>query len=105
MPSRRPPRQRLTSSATDTTSTLDFRAEQRFGLAAGELGLILEVFNLFDNDKLVTWDTEISGNTGGPVDSFGLPTTFTEGPNFGNATDDADYSIPREIRVSLGLRF
>ena len=70
-----------------------------------QLEIFGEVFNLFDNDKLVTWDTEISGNTDGPVDSFGLPTTFSEGPNFGTATDDANYSIPREIRVSLGLRF
>lgn len=93
------------SQLFDDVATVDLAL--RYGIDFGRFQpwLKVEIFNLFDNDKLVTWDNEISGNTGGPVDSLGLPTTFTEGPNFGQATDDADYAVPRELRLSVGLRF
>ena len=67
--------------------------------------LKVEIFNLLNEDKLVTFDTSISPNGAGPVDANGLPTTFTRGPNFGQATDANDYADGREFRLSLGVRF
>ena len=31
--------------------------------------------------------------------------TFTEGPSFGDARTSADYVVPREYRLYLGVRF
>ena len=47
----------------------------------------------------------VSRAAGGPVDSNGIPTTFTPGSNFGRPTGNANYVIPREYFIAAGIRF
>jgi hypothetical protein len=70
------------------------------------------VLNLFNNQKLISWDTTLDPNWNGPVDSLGIPTTFTNGPNYGKATAETDYPSwrsgltgGRTFLVQTGLRF
>jgi hypothetical protein len=63
--------------------------------------------NVTNEQGLNTFNTSITPVTaaGAPRDQYGLPTTFTKGVNFGKATRSADYQLPREYFVSLGIRF
>ena len=81
-----------------------------------------DVYNVFNNQKLIAWNTPVTGNTAGPVDALGIPTTFTHGASFGTATGNTVANsnitgIPaypqwvgasnggRTFRVAIGLRF
>jgi hypothetical protein len=64
-----------------------------------------EVYNLLNNDKLVTWNTAISRNTTGPVDANGLATEYVKGANFGKGTGNGNYAVPRTIQFAVGFRF
>lgn len=55
----------------------------------------LEVLNLFNNQKLVSWDTTITADTAGPKDENGLPLNYVKGANFGKATSNGNYARPR----------
>ncbi len=63
------------------------------------------VTNVSNETALNTYNTSITPVGSGPVDQFGLPTTFTKGVNFGKATRAADYQTPREYFISAGIRF
>jgi hypothetical protein len=83
----------------------------------------LDIYNLFDNLKLIAWNTTVSQNAATPVDNLGLRTGYTPGATFGTATGNtltnlyntAINAYPlaftgatqggRTIRVSVGLRF
>jgi outer membrane receptor protein involved in Fe transport len=65
----------------------------------------LDMRNVFNTKTLLSYDTTIEPDVEGPVDALGLPTTFTRGPRFGQATDNDDYPFPREFRISFGFRF
>ena len=74
--------------------------------------LKFELYNAFDNDKLVFWDTTVDPVFDGPVDALGLPTTYEEGPRFGEGTSVGDYPpyLPgfdggRTFRMALGFRW
>jgi len=75
-----------------------------------------ELYNLFNNQNLVTFNTAVTPNNAGARDADGLPTEFVRGANFGNAT--AVTHFPRTTNtpggtavyartwlVSFGLRF
>jgi hypothetical protein len=64
-----------------------------------------EVYNVFNNDKLIGWNTTISQDPASPVDQFGLRTGYVEGPNFGRATQLTHHPDAREWRVAFGIRF
>lgn len=65
----------------------------------------VEVFNLFNNDALITHDTTVTPDFDGPVDSLGLPLNFIRGPRFGTATSETDFPRARTFQFSLGFRF
>jgi hypothetical protein len=74
--------------------------------------LKIEIYNLFENQKLIAWDTTVSANAAGPLDANGLPTEYMEGPRFGQGTSGAHYPQPylgqtggRAFRMAFGLRF
>ena len=74
--------------------------------------LKLEVLNAFNNQKLIGFDTTVSANWSGAVDSLGIPTTFTQGPRFGQANSNASYpswrsgnSGSRAFLLAAGVRF
>ncbi len=67
--------------------------------------LKFEMYNVLSNDTLLTWNSTVDPNYDGPLDELGLPTTYTEGPRFGEATGSGDYPNGRTYRVALGFRF
>jgi len=46
----------------------------------------IDIYNLFNNEKLIAWSTTVTPNRSGPVDSLGLPTTYTQSSTYGTAT-------------------
>jgi len=84
--------------------------------------LKFDTYNLFNNQKLIAWNTTVSRNTTGAVDALGIPTTFNKGASFGTATGDTASNsnisgIPvypqwvggsnggRTFRFAFGIRF
>ena len=83
----------------------------------------LDLFNLFDNRKLIAWNTSVSQNLAAGVDNLGLATSFTPGANFGKGTGNtqsnaflsniATYPVAfadaspggRTFRMAVGFRF
>ena len=83
----------------------------------------LDLFNIFDNRKLIAWNTTVSQNRAAGVDSLGLATNFTQGANFGKGTGNTQANaflsnIPtyplafsgadpggRTMRLAVGFRF
>ncbi len=71
-----------------------------------------ELYNVFNNDTLIGWDTTVNPVYDGPVDDLGLPLTYEEGPRFGEGTSVAHYPPwlagldgGRTFLMSLGFRF
>ena len=71
-----------------------------------------EVYNVLNNDTAISWNTTVRPDVSGPVDELGLPTTYVEGPQFGEPTSADDYPqyLPgldglRTFRFALGFRF
>jgi hypothetical protein len=72
----------------------------------------VEVLNMLNNQKLISWDTTVTADSKSALDAFGLPVGYVKGPNFGNATSTANYPRPRQgmdggrtFLMSFGLRF
>ena len=64
-----------------------------------------DVFNIFNEDKAITYNTDVNAVLDGPVDEFGLPTEFTRGDAFGEPQDNDNFVDPREYRLGIGFRF
>jgi outer membrane receptor protein involved in Fe transport len=64
-----------------------------------------EVRNALNDQALIAHNIGITANTTGPLDSDGLPSTFTNGAAFGRPTGATSYVVPREYLVSAGIRF
>lgn len=74
--------------------------------------LKFDVYNLFNNQKLIAPNTTVRVDPSSPKDAMGLPTGYLKGANFGVATSTAAYPLPfqgqrggRTYRVAFGLRF
>lgn len=72
----------------------------------------VDIFNVLNNQKLITFDTTISADWDGPVDALGLPLNYIKSPTFGTATSAADFPQPfqgqtggRTFVFALGIRF
>ena len=72
----------------------------------------VEVYNLFQNQKLIAWDRTVAMNAAGPLDANGIPTEYTKGPRYGQGTAGTHYPQPylgqpggRAFRMAFGLRF
>ncbi|MEQ1572958.1 MAG: TonB-dependent receptor [Vicinamibacterales bacterium] len=71
-----------------------------------------EIYNLLDNQKQIAWDRTVSVDRNSPLDANGIPTGYTQGPRFGQATSDNQFPQPypgqnggRAFRIALGVRF
>lgn len=71
-----------------------------------------EVFNMFNNQKLIAWDVTVTPDANSSLDENGLRTGFTQGARFGQARNNADFPRPipgidggRTYQVAFGLRF
>ena len=67
--------------------------------------LKLELYNVLNNDKLVTWNTTVRVDPDSPLDELGLPTGYIKSPLFGQAQGNGNYLAPRTFQMSFGVRF
>jgi hypothetical protein len=72
----------------------------------------MDLFNLFDNQKLISWNTSIAQDSSTPRDALGLRTGYITGPQFGRPTGNTSYPVPfggatggRTLRLAIGVRF
>ena len=72
----------------------------------------LDVLNMLNNQKAISWDTSITANPNGAFDANGLPLDYIKGVNFGNPTSTTSYARPRQgmdggrtYIVAFGLKF
>ena len=65
----------------------------------------LDVRNVLNYDEPTGWNVAVRPTPGGPVDQFGIPTTFVKASTFGNPRNNLDFVVPREYRFSVGVRF
>jgi hypothetical protein len=70
------------------------------------------VFNAFNNQTLIRWNTTVSQNAATPVDELGLRTGFTKGAIHGLANNNNQFPNPsiggtggRTWRFAAGFRF
>ena len=120
---------RLPGSGANGSQTLFFDArgsEQFAGYGLMDLGVTyqiplwkalrpwarIEILNVFDNDKLIGWDTSIKADATSALDANGLPTGYIEGVRNGQGTSTAHYPRPRPGLTggrtylgAFGLRF
>ena len=71
-----------------------------------------QVFNVFNNQKLIKWDTTVTPDPNSPLDEFGQPTAFIKGPQYGQGTANTHYPAwstgetgGRTFRLAMGVRF
>ena len=82
-----------------------------------------DVYNLFNNEKLIAWSTSVTQNKAAGVDNLGLATGYTQSSTFGTATGNTVTNLyngninvfplafaggqagGRTIRVAVGFRF
>jgi Carboxypeptidase regulatory-like domain/TonB-dependent Receptor Plug Domain len=74
--------------------------------------LKFDVFNLFNNEKLITFNTTYRQDPNTPLDALGFRTGVIQGPVFGQTTRQQDFPAPfggqtggRTFRVAFGVRF
>ncbi len=65
----------------------------------------LDVRNVFNNQAQILGNTAVSQDPNSPVDELGLRTGFRTGATYLAPRNNADYQLPRELRLSLGFRF
>jgi hypothetical protein len=72
----------------------------------------VEILNVTNNQKLISWDTTVTPDPASPLDANGLPTGYIRGPRFGQATSNSDYpgwrpgqTGGRTYLLSAGVRF
>jgi hypothetical protein len=72
----------------------------------------LDIYNLLNNQKLISFNTTVRPDPNSPTDSLGLPTGFIQGSKFGQATSASNFPIPfqgqtggRTFRFAVGVRF
>jgi hypothetical protein len=64
-----------------------------------------DLFNVFNNDKLIQWNTVVTADRNSALDSLGLPTGYVQGANFGKGTANTHYPSARRYEIAVGFRF
>jgi hypothetical protein len=74
--------------------------------------LKFDVYNVFNDLKVIRYNTTVNPDPNSALDSMGLPTGYIKGSLFGQATSTAAYPVPfqgqrggRTFRVAFGFRF
>ena len=71
----------------------------------------VDLFNAFNNQTLIGWNTSVAPDPDSPLDALGLPTGYLEGPRFGEPRGSGDYPRSlgvdggRTFRMAVGIRF
>ena len=74
--------------------------------------LNVTVFNAFNNQTLIRWNTTVTPDATSPVDENGIRTNFVQGPIHGLANNNNQFPVPsiggtggRTWRFAAGFRF
>lgn len=74
--------------------------------------LKFDIYNVFNNEKLIEWNTVVRQDPASPADNLGLRTGFTKGPLFGQGTATTHYprwvageNGGRTFRLAVGFRY
>ena len=70
-----------------------------------DLWIKFDMFNIFDDDTQIDGITNVTADFAGPLDSLGLPTTFTPDSNFGDPNNNGSFIGSRLYRFYVGFRF
>ncbi len=70
-----------------------------------DLWVKFDVVNVLNDDSVIDFFDNVDAVTDGPVDSRGIPTTYTPSTGFGDAEDNNDFPDPREYTLAVGFRF
>ena len=72
----------------------------------------IDIYNVLNNEKLISWNTTVKADNQSTKDSLGVPTGFTKGPLYGQATSTSNFPAPfngatggRTLRMAIGFRF
>jgi carboxypeptidase family protein len=72
----------------------------------------MDLYNVFNSQKVVEWNTTVRADNASTKDALGLPTDFIRGASYGQATAAGHYPIPfngltggRTVRLAFGVRF
>jgi outer membrane receptor protein involved in Fe transport len=72
----------------------------------------VEILNVTNNQKLISWNTTVTPDPNSPLDANGLPTSYIKGSRFGQATSNTNYPAwrpgqtgGRTYLLSGGIRF
>jgi hypothetical protein len=71
-----------------------------------------DIYNAFNNQQLLRWDTSVSQDPSSPADELGLSTGYRKGAGFGKATSNDQFLAPfpgetggRTFLLAGGFRF
>jgi hypothetical protein len=74
--------------------------------------LKVDIYNVLNNQKLISWNTTVKADNQSTRDSLGIPTGYTKGPLYGQATSTSNFPAPfngatggRTLRMAIGFRF
>jgi hypothetical protein len=94
-------------------AVVDFQA--RYGVPVWKTvqpWILLQVYNVMNNQKLIQWNTAVTADPNSPVDELGLRTGYVPSAAFGTGTAAAHYprwssgeTGGRTFRVAMGVRF
>ena len=72
----------------------------------------LDVFNIFNNTKLISWNTTVQQDPSSPADALGLATGHLKGAAFGQMESNSNFPGPfngatggRTVLLALGVQF
>jgi hypothetical protein len=92
---------------------LDFQA--RYGVPVWKTvqpWINFQVYNVFNNQKLIQWNTTVTQDPNSPLDALGLRTGYTPSAAFGTGTAATHYprwssgqNGSRTFLMAMGVRF
>jgi hypothetical protein len=72
----------------------------------------VELYNVFNNQKMIAWDRTVTANNASMLDANGIPTDYIRGARFGQATAGNHFPQPwpgqnggKAVRIAFGARF
>lgn len=108
---------RLTTSANDIKfngQTQDFGDSTTFNMSVNyqlplfkdiRVWLKADMINIFNDDSQISGEDDVVADFNGPLNTLGLPTTFNNRSDTGDAKSTGHFVAPREYRFTVGFRF
>ena len=90
----------------NATSLFDLSAQYSLPIAGRFTPWVkADVYNIFNDDTLLTYNTSVTADPNSPKDSLGYATGFVKRAQFGRPTSATSYVQPRTYLLYVGVRF